>query len=233
MTSPQTGPLVDPTELPEWLRTLVERTAELKHEHLGWSATVPGEAREAAVLILFGDGEAGPDVLLIRRADGLNSHPGQVAFPGGAIDPEDTGVVDAALREAVEEVGLTRDGVRPIATMPELHLGRSGFRVNPVLAYWRDPCEVSPVDVGETAAVARVPISWLTDPSNRLQVGVGRHTTPAFLVPGMLVWGFTGALLSGVLDLAGWSRKWDRDDVRGLDEAWSAAERAGDAGFVR
>ena len=47
----------------------------------------------------------------------------------------------------------------------------------------------------------------------------------------MLVWGFTGALLSGVLDLAGWSRRWNGDDVLGLDEAWRAAEEADDAGF--
>ena len=58
-----------------------------------------------------------------------------------------------------------------------------------------------------------------------------RRATPAFLVPGMLVWGFTAGLLSGLLDLAGWSRRWDRDDVRGLDEAWRAAEEADDVGF--
>ncbi|MEV6229630.1 CoA pyrophosphatase [Saccharopolyspora shandongensis] len=231
----RTGPLVDPGELPDWLRGLVERSADLDPGHFGWPReNPPAEARPAAVLVLFGEGADGPDVLLLRRADGLSSHPGQVAFPGGSLDDVDRGPVDAALREAVEEVGLRPEGVRPVATLPELHVAHSGFRVTPVLAHWAEPSPVSPVDPGETAAVARVPISWLTDPANRLRVELtGRHASPAFLVPGMLVWGFTGGLLSGLLDLAGWSRRWNRSDVRELDEAWRAAEEAEDIGFGR
>ncbi|WP_263250507.1 NUDIX hydrolase [Saccharopolyspora rosea] len=230
-----TGPLVDPADVPEWLRPLVERTADLDPGHFGWPrANPPASARPAAVLVLFGEGESGPDVLLLRRADGLNSHPGQVAFPGGSVDSTDRGPVDAAVREAVEEVGLRPDGVRPVATLPELHVPHSGFRVSPVLAHWVRPSPVAPVDPGETAAVARVPIAWLTDPANRLRVELaGRHPSPAFLVPGMLVWGFTGGLLSGLLDLAGWARRWNRADVRELDEAWRAAEEADDIGFGR
>ncbi len=233
MAEDGTGPLVDPAALPEWLRPLVERTADLDPKHFG-SPRVhpPADARKAAVLILFGEHASEPDVLLLRRADGLNSHPGQVAFPGGALEPGDRGPVDAALREAAEEVGVLRDGIRPIATLPELHVAHSGFRVTPVLAHWREPTPVAPVDQGETAAVARVPISWLTDPANRIRIELqAKHVTPAFLVPGMLVWGFTGGLLSGVLDLANWSLRWDRADVRQLDEAWRAAEEADDIGF--
>lgn len=235
MNQRRTGPLVDPAELPDWLQALVKRSADLDPGHFGWPReNPPAEARPAAVLVLFGEGPDGPDVLLLRRADGLSSHPGQVAFPGGSLDDVDRGPVDAALREAVEEVGLRPEGVRPVATLPELHVAHSGFRVTPVLAHWVEPSPVSPVDPGETAAVARVPISWLTDPANRLRVELtGRHPSPAFLVPGMLVWGFTGGLLSGLLDLAGWSRRWNRADVRELDEAWRAAEEAEDIGFGR
>lgn len=233
------GPLVDVADLPEWLRPLVERTAHIDIEHFGWPRTLPpDDARKAAVLILFGrdapgdGGVAEPDVLLLRRADELSSHPGQVAFPGGAVDAQDRGVIDAALREATEEVGVLPSGIRPVATLPELHVAHSGFRVTPVLAHWREPTPVAPVDPAETAAVARVPISWLTNPANRLHVSLNSgHKTPAFLVPGMLVWGFTGGLLSGVLDLAGWSRSWNRRDIRDLDEAWRAAEEADDVGF--
>ena len=235
MTDTVNRSLVDPTEVPEWLRTLVERAAVLTPSHLGWPRNQPpAEARPAAVLILFGDGvdDEGPDVLLLRRAEGLNAHPGQVAFPGGGVDPEDDGPVDAAVREAVEETGVVRSGLRPVAMLPELHVPNSGFRVTPVIGHWREPCPVTAVDPGETAAVARVPIRWLTDPANRIRVSIGRHTTPAFLVPGMLVWGFTGGLLSGVLDLAGWSRGWNHDDVRELDAAFRAAEEADDVGFT-
>jgi 8-oxo-dGTP pyrophosphatase MutT (NUDIX family) len=181
------------------------------------------------VLILFGEDGAGPgtgpDVLLLRRSDEMPSHPGQVAFPGGAVDQEDADVVAAALREASEEVGLDPSGVRPVALFPELFLPHSEFVVAPVLAHWVRPSAVSPVDPGETAAVARVPVAVLTDPANRFCV---RHPSgfvgPAFQLPGMLVWGFTAGLLASLLTLAGWARPWDSSDVRDLDEAWLAAE---------
>ncbi len=235
MTHTVNGALVDPTEVPEWLRTLVERASELTPSSLGWPRNnPPAHARRAAVLILLGDSayDAGPDVLLLRRAEGLDAHPGQVAFPGGGLDPIDGGPVDAAIREAVEETGVVPSGIRPVATLPELHVPNSGFRVTPVIAHWREPSPVLAVDPGETAAVARVPVRWLTDPQNRITVSIGRHTTPAFLVPGMLVWGFTGGLLSGVLDLGGWSRGWNQHDVRELDAAFRAAEEADDVGFA-
>jgi 8-oxo-dGTP pyrophosphatase MutT (NUDIX family) len=182
-----------------------------------------GTARPAAVLVLFGEGENGPDVLLLRRADSLGSHPGQVAFPGGGADPTDDGPVDTALREALEETGVLREGVRPVALLPDLYVPVSRYLVTPVLAHWDRPSPVAPVDPGETAAVARVPISHLVDPANRFRV---RHSSgylgPAFSAPGMLVWGFTAGLLSGLLTLGGWERPWDHTDVRDLELALRA-----------
>ena len=230
-----TGPLVEPDSVPDWLQTLVKRTADLDPGHFGWPKHTPPEsARPAAVLILFGDGEQGPDVLLLRRADNLNSHPGQVAFPGGSLDDVDRGPVDAALREAVEEVGLRPSGVRPVARLPELHVPHSGFRVTPVVAHWAEPSPVAPMDSGETASVARVPISRLIDPENRVRVRLSSGMAgPAFLIPGMLVWGFTGGLLAGLLELGGWARPWNRADVRELDAAWRTVEEADDIGLGR
>lgn len=230
-----TGPLVEPDSVPDWLQTLVKRTADLDPGHFGWPKhTPPDSARPAAVLILFGDGEHGPDVLLLRRADNLNSHPGQVAFPGGSLDDVDRGPVDAALREAVEEVGLRPSGVRPVARLPELHVPHSGFRVTPVVAHWAEPSPVAPMDSGETASVARVPLSRLIDPENRVRVRLSSGMAgPAFLVPGMLVWGFTGGLLAGLLELGGWARPWNRADVRELDAAWRTVEEADDIGLGR
>ena len=84
--------------------------------------------------------------------------------------------------------------------------------------------QMKAVDPGETAVVARVPIRELTDPAHRLQV---RHPSglvgPAFIVSGLLVWGFTGALLSALLDRGGWARPWDTTRILDLERAWSTA----------
>ena len=75
--------------------------------------------RPGAVLVLFGeDPDAGPDILLIERAHDMRSHAGQPAFPGGAVDDDDSGPVAAALREAVEETGLDPAGVDVLAELP-------------------------------------------------------------------------------------------------------------------
>lgn len=211
---------------PGWLRGLTAHTAEATPADLTRAPVgpVPAGARPAAVLVLFaGTGVHDGDVLLLERAATLRSHSGQVAFPGGALDPEDDGPLGAALREAVEETGLDAAGVDPLAVLPELFLAPSGFGVRPVLAHWRSPSPVHAVDLAESARVARVPLSELLDPAHRFRV---RHpsgyTGPAFAVRGLLVWGFTGGLLSSLLDLAGWERPWDSSDVRDLDASLAA-----------
>jgi 8-oxo-dGTP pyrophosphatase MutT (NUDIX family) len=172
--------------------------------------------KPSAVLILFADGPGGPDLLLIQRSQELRLHAGQPAFPGGSIDAGE-GPVAAALREAAEEVGVDPDGVDVVGTLPEVYIERTGFRVVPVLGWWRQPSAVAPVDVGEVAAVERVGLAELADPAVRLMVRVpdGR-TTPAFRVRGMLIWGFTAGLVDRLLALAGWERPWDKARVMDL-----------------
>jgi 8-oxo-dGTP pyrophosphatase MutT (NUDIX family) len=173
--------------------------------------------RASAVLVLFADGPGGPDLLFILRSEGLRLHAGQPAFPGGAIDAGDEGPVAAALREAAEEVGLDPAGVDVVGTLPEVFIERTGFRVVPVLAWWRQPSAVAPVDAGEVAAVERVSVAELADPAVRLMVRVpdGR-ITPAFRVRGMLIWGFTAALVDRLLALAGWEKPWDLAKIMDL-----------------
>ena len=83
--------------VPDWLSQLVNSVDEFAI----WGRTVgeaPPGVRRSAVLVLFGEGPHGPDVLLIQRSAHLRSHAGQPAFPGGGVDPDDEGAVDAALR---------------------------------------------------------------------------------------------------------------------------------------
>lgn len=200
---------------PDWLRSLVADAPRMRvSRHL--RPPSDGGGRPSAVLILFGDGPSGPDLLLIQRSSTLRKHAGQPAFPGGSIDPEDgdpngEGPVAAALREAAEETGLDPAGVDVLDTLPDHFVWRTGFRVTPVVAWWRDPSEVHPGDPAEVAAVARVPIRDLADPANRASVrGPSGYVGPAFLVADMVVWGFTAGILEALLDLGGWTRPWDR-----------------------
>ena len=197
---------------PAWLRDLAAAAATMDVPRILRPPTSGG--RRSAVLILFGDG---PDLLFIQRSEGLRRHPGQPAFPGGAIDDGDDGPVGAALREAAEETGLDPAGVEVLGTMPELFIPHSGFRVVPVLAWWREPTAVGPVDTGEVAAVERIPVADLADPAHRvmLQNPSGR-IGPAFRIGSMLIWGFTALLVDRLLALAGWELPWDASDVREL-----------------
>jgi len=207
--SPPTG------GLPDFLVRLLDGAVDLPLRHV--LPPPPRTARRSAVLILFGDGPGGHDVLLIEKSAHLRSHAGQPAFPGGGVDPGDDFPIGTALREAQEEAGVDPDGVRVLATLPELFLPPSNRLVVPVVAWWDDPADVTVGDPREVARVARVPVADLADPANRFRV---RHpagfVSPAFDVRGMLVWGFTAGLLDSVLDLAGWNRPWDRSVVRDL-----------------
>ena len=191
--------------------------------------------RSAAVLMLFGaldrqpstrpDGDAlvprDLDVLLLARAATLRAHPGEVAFPGGRVDPDDDGPVAAALREAREETGLDPDGVEVLGTLPPVPLAFSRHLVTPVLGWWRTPSPVQVVDLGESAAVFRVPVADLVDPRNRGVTVLHRADRewrgPAFEVAdasgGHVVWGFTAALLDALFDRVGWAEPWDHDRV--------------------
>lgn len=183
--------------------------------------------RKAAVLMLFGAlddipaasakplASADLDVLLIERAATLNDHPGQVAFPGGGVDPDDASVEAAALREAEEETGLDPHGVEVLGILPEVPLPVSNFMVTPVVGWWARQTSVDVVDYGESAKVFRVPVRDLLDPENRYMAVLKRdghnYRGPAFVVNGTVVWGFTAGILHYAFQELGWAVPWDED----------------------
>ena len=136
-----------------------------------WSAELPGDhsaaagkvLRSAAVLVPIVVG-SDPSVLLTQRTSHLSSHPGQIAFPGGRIDPQDRDEADAALREAWEEVGLDRRFVTVLGNLPVYATG-SAYSVTPVVALVQPGFSLS-LNSGEVAEAFQVPLSHFTNPAN-------------------------------------------------------------------
>ncbi len=202
----------------EQLRALAQEADALQ-----FSRHVPPEdfgGRESAVLIAFAEVEGELDLLLIERAHDLSAHASQPAFPGGGVEATDVDAAATALREAQEETGLNPQDVTVLALLPRLFLPVSDFAVTPVLAHWHRPGPVFAADPAEVAAVVRVPIRDLVNPDNRVMVLHPRGGRgPGFLVAGLVVWGFTAAIISGLLAALQWDEPWDRSRVVELGNA--------------
>ena len=205
--------------LPAWLRPVVDACAEITVDEL--TRFVPpedGDARRGAVLMLFADTDADGEgeLLLTERAHHMRSHPGQVSFPGGTIDPGET-AVEAALREAEEEIALDPTSIEVFGELPELWLPPSNFAVTPVLGWWREPSPLDTVDPTEVHRAVRAPLADLLDPAARFTVShPSGYRGPGFEFDGLFVWGFTAGLLSAVLDFGGLTVPWDRSVERPL-----------------
>jgi len=159
----------------------------------------------AAVLVGVVDGPGVPQVVLTKRSPRLRHHPGQIAFPGGKVDPGDAGPVAAALREASEEAGLAPELADVVGTLPA-HETVTGFIVTPVLARI-DPSFRPVPEAGEVAEVFAVPLAHVLDSGryrveSRLWRGQRRRY---FVVPygPYYIWGATARILRALADRMG------------------------------
>ena len=219
----------------EQLAELVAGGGSLGPWPVGRGGVDDADARVAAVLVLFGVLDGRPsnreaqaravsrdlDVLLLARAETLRSHAGQIAFPGGGIEPGDDGVIGAALREAQEETGLDPTGVDVLGTLEAVPIPVSGYLVTPVLGWWTRPTTVGAVDLAESGEVFRIPVADLLDPAHR-RTTLFRREGRSWRGPGFVVsphgrehvvWGFTALVLDGLFDRLGWTEDWDRERV--------------------
>jgi len=166
-----------------------------------WKAAGVVASRPAAVLVGIVDRPV-PSVLLTQRTSGLANHGGQIAFPGGKIEPEDKDPADAALREAEEEVGVGRRLIQPIGYL-DLYLTFSGFRILPTVARIEPDYRLA-LNRDEVEDAFEVPLEFLMSPANhqrrsRENRGVTRHY---YEIPyeHRHIWGITAGILRNLYE---------------------------------
>lgn len=178
--------------------------------HIDMDRTPKGE-RSAAVLMLFTD-EPDPLLTFVTRAETLRRHAGQVALPGGRVDPGDSDRAYTALREANEEIGLDPRRVTILGELPPLWVPASRYDVTTVLSTWDGGQSLLPVDPAETGAVHAYRVSRLTSSEVRV---TATHPSgfagPAFVLGDVFIWGLTAHLVDWAFELAGWAQPWDVD----------------------
>ena len=163
----------------------------------------PRPLTAAAVLVPLVRHEEELTVLLTQRTTHLADHAGQVAFPGGRIEPSDLDPMHAALREAEEEVGLPGDHVSVIGRL-DTYITGTGYEITPIVGMVRIPFPVKP-DPAEVADIFEVPLAFVLDPANH-----ERHSREvkgrvrAFFVlpyPGRYIWGATAGMLVNLAEV--------------------------------
>jgi len=194
------------TGVAEW-KPLLTRALELDQPY---SFRARNSGRRAAVLLLLGfpdDRSPAPSVLVTRRTEIVETHKGQYALPGGAMDPEDEadrGLITTALRETEEEVGIPRETVDVVGALPEVWTP-TGFLITPVVGLLTVPIPavVFAMSEAEIAHAFWVELATLRAPGiyreeTREYDGV-RFPTDVFLVEDHRIWGATGAMLKNLI----------------------------------
>lgn len=161
--------------------------------------------RPAAVLVPVWLRDDGPRLILTKRSSHLKHHPGQIAFPGGKVDPGDASPAAAALRETHEEIGLPKERVEILGTLP-VHETVTGFAITPFVGLIRGSFTPVP-EAGEVEEVFSLPLSHVLTPARfaierRQWMGVWRRYYAVPYGP-YYIWGATARILRGLADRVG------------------------------
>lgn len=186
---------------------LPQGTSLLAGDHVDLALAAGDTLLAAAVLVPITD-RANPGVILTRRTNTMRRHPGQVAFPGGRIDPEDDGPVDAALREAEEEIALPRRHVTIIGAA-DRYRTVTGYDVTPIVAVVPPDLVLAPSEA-EVAQVFEVPLDFILDSANHIRAsaewqGQQRHYYEINW-DGHRIWGATAAMIVNLSRRLQWPR---------------------------
>ena len=191
---------LEPLAQQAWLRERLARPAPREARNLSDGFRLPGRhgaPTPAAVLVPLINRDDGLTVLFTERSRDLPDHPGQISFPGGRVEPGDADAGIAALREAEEEVGLSRERVTLLGRL-EPYETVTGYRVTPVVGWVEPPVEIK-ADPVEVAEVFEVPLAFLLEPANLQRhfrmIGDTRRDYYAIPYGDRYIWGATAAML--------------------------------------
>jgi len=165
------------------------------------------EGTPAAVILPIIDGRE-PAILLTLRTQLVRDHRGEISFPGGARHREDPNLLDTALRETEEELGIPRTLFEVLGSLPPTHTIVSGYVIAPYVGLLSGRPAMTP-SAAEIAEVLELPVRRLIEVEREVPAPGGLHPTMyAYEVDGHVVWGATGRILHGFLELlakGGWS----------------------------
>jgi 8-oxo-dGTP pyrophosphatase MutT (NUDIX family) len=159
-----------------------------------------GETLSAVLLPVINGSE--PSVVFTKRTDSLPRHAGEISFPGGLQHDEDADLLETALRESEEELGLTRDAVEVLGTLEPLHTFTSGMLIMPFVGWLRERPRFTPNEA-EIAEVLEVPVSKLVEVEDEVELvqDEARYFTFVYDVDGHNIWGATARILHEFLEI--------------------------------
>ena len=166
---------------------------------------VPDDAKKSAVLALFYPSDGKINLVFIKRAEYPGVHSGQISFPGGGWEERDKDLVDTALREAEEEIGVDRNDVTAIGKLTDLFIPPSNFLVTPVVGFIPEQPHFKP-DPDEVDQILEIPMDELLDDSNIMEkeITIFPEVTlkvPCYYIDGSVIWGATAMILSELIEL--------------------------------